>query len=82
MSSELAGDRAESLLNEIQVTEAQQRAAGIQMAGRCLIAADGDWQAAKGMLRDALEAIGSLRYEPLRPSKTSRMQAVVNYERH
>jgi len=82
VSSDLAGDRDEALLKEAEITAEQQRAAGVSLASLSLAAADGDKQAAKGILREALEAVGVLPYVPLNPPKTSRMQAVVNYERH
>jgi len=74
-------DRAEALLKEAAVTGEQQRAAGITLASLSLVAADGDQQAAGGMLRDALEAVGVIAYEPPVRSKNSRMMPVVNYER-
>jgi hypothetical protein len=55
--------RANALLAERAITGAQQRAACVTLAGLALIAARGDEQAAKGMLREALEAIGAVPYQ-------------------
>jgi len=82
VSSDLAGDRDEALLKEAEITAEQQRAAGVSLASLSLAAADGDKQAAKGILREALSAIGMLPYEPLSRPKSSRMQVINNYERH
>jgi len=61
-------DRAEALLKEAVITEAQQREAGINLAGLALKAAGGDPEAAKPMLREVLEAVGALWY-PVPPGK-------------
>jgi hypothetical protein len=60
---EMSEARADALLAERKITEAQQRAACVTLAGLALIAARGDKQAAKGMLREALEAIGAIPYQ-------------------
>jgi hypothetical protein len=73
--------RTEALLKECEVTAQQQRRAGIRLAGRALAAADGDQQAAKGMLRPVLEAVGIVSYEPRERPKTSRMQVDRAYRR-
>jgi hypothetical protein len=82
VSSDLTDGRAEALLaKEAAVTEEQMRSACVTLADRSLIAADGDGQAAKAMLRDALSAIGAVPYTPLHPTKTSRMQVDSAYRR-
>ena len=40
-----------------------QREAGIRLAGAALTAAGGDWDEARAMLRDWIEAIGARSYE-------------------
>jgi hypothetical protein len=77
----VSDDRAEALLKEAAVTEEQQRAAGVTLAGLSLAAHDGDQRAAAGTLRDALSAIGVIPYEPPKLPKTSRMRPVVSYAR-
>jgi len=44
------------------VTPEQQRSACITLASLSLAAAEGDEQAAKGMLREVLEVIGAIPY--------------------
>jgi len=56
--------RAEALLREQAVTAEQRRSACVTLAGRALAVADGDKTAAKRMLREVLEAIGVIWYEP------------------
>ena len=80
MSSDLV-DRSDASLKEAAVTEEQQRAASVTLASLSLAAHDGDQQAARETLRDALEAIGVIHYEPPVRPKTSRMRPNVNYER-
>ena len=80
MSSDLV-DRSDASLKEAAVTEEQQRSASVTLADIALIAADGDTQAAKEMLPDLLEAIGTLHYEPPALPKSSRMRPIVNYGR-
>ena len=74
-------DRADALLKEAAVTEEQQRAAGVTLAGISLAAADGDTRAARAMLSDVLSAIGVIPYVPPVLPKTSRMRPIVNFER-
>jgi hypothetical protein len=73
--------RAEALLKEAVITDEQMRSACVTLADRSLLAADGDGQAAKAMLRDALSAIGAVPYTPLNPPRTSRMQVDNNFRR-
>jgi len=56
--------RAQALLKEAAVTDAVTRAASIRLAGCALASAGGDREAAKGPLREVLEAIGVIPYEP------------------
>jgi hypothetical protein len=74
-------DRAGALMKELAVTAEQQRAAGIRLAGSALAAEDGNAEAAKPALRDALEAIGLIPYAPPVLPKSSRMRPIVNYRR-
>jgi hypothetical protein len=63
MDHEVSEARADALLAERKITGAQQRAACVTLASLALIAANGDRQAARGMLREALEAIGGVPYQ-------------------
>jgi len=56
--------RAQALLKEAAVTAGQLRAASLRLAGRALAAAGGDREAARPVLREVLEAIGVIAYEP------------------
>ena len=80
MSSDLV-DRSDASLKEAAITEEQQRSASVTLAWIALLVADGDKEAAKEMLPDLLEAIGTIHYEPPALPKSSRMRAVVNFER-
>jgi len=62
-SGEVSGSRTVALLKEAALTEAERRSAQVTLADRALIAADGDTQAAAGMLREVLEITGFLEYE-------------------
>ena len=82
-NGEVSESRTMALLKEAAITGAQERSAQVTLADRALIAADGDPEAAKGMLREALEITGFLPYEPGSGRKPPRgcAQAIVNYER-
>lgn len=80
---EVSETRAQALLKEAGITAAERRSACVVLAGRALAAADGDRQAAKAVLIEALEAIGEWPYTPARRGKPPRgcVTATVNYER-
>ena len=61
---EVSESRTMALLKEAAITGAQERSAQVTLADRALIAADGDTDAAKAMLREALEITGLIPYEP------------------
>ena len=74
--------RSDALLKEAAVTEAEQRAAGIALAGLALVAAKGDRQAAAGELRGVLEMCGLLPCEPAHQYKQRGIETLTtNYER-
>lgn len=60
---EVSLDYSSAILGDRDVTEDEQREAGIRLAERALIAAGGDEEAAKPMLREVLEAAGFIPYE-------------------
>ena len=68
-NGEVSESRTMALLKEAAITGAQERSAQVTLADRALIAADGDPEAAKGMLREALEITGFLAYEPAQPRR-------------
>ena len=68
-NSEVSESRARALLKDAAVTAAEERSAQVTLADRALIAADGDPEAAKVMLREALEITGFWPYEPGQPPK-------------
>jgi hypothetical protein len=61
---EVSGVRADALLKERKITEKERRSAYILLADLSLLAADCDWDTARTLLQDPLEAIGALPYEP------------------
>lgn len=63
-NGEVSEARAQALLKEAAISEAEQRSAQVTLAGIALTVADGDGQAAKVMLREVLEATGFIEYEP------------------
>ena len=75
--------RSDALLKEAAVTEAEQRAAGIALAGLALASAKGDKRAATWMLRDVLETCGLMSHdEPSQPYKQRGIETLTtNYER-
>ena len=64
----VAESRARALLREQAVTETQKRSACVVLAGRALIAAGSNEEAARGMLREVLEAVGVIPY-PVPPGR-------------
>jgi hypothetical protein len=65
---DVADDRARAILGSaVEITEAQERAAGICLAGLALQVAGGDWEEAKALLAVPLEAIGAIPYEAVQP---------------
>ena len=83
MSSEVSASRTQALLKEAALTATEERSAQVTLAGLALAAADGDTEAAAGMLREVLEAAGFIGYEPGRPVRPPRgcVQTIVNYQR-
>jgi hypothetical protein len=71
-NAELSAERTIALLKlskaaseeEEARAAAEGRSAQVTLADRALIAADGDTEAAKVMLREVLEATGFIEYEP------------------
>lgn len=57
-SIEVSLDYSSAILSERDITEDERRQAGIRLAGLALNASGGDPDAARGMLRDVLEATG------------------------
>jgi hypothetical protein len=60
---EFAEHGQDATLDGTGITEAQLRSACIVLAGQALDAAGGDWEAAKGLLPDALRGVGAIPYE-------------------
>ena len=63
-NSEVSESRTRALLREAAVTAAEERAAQVTLADAALITAGGDTEAAKVLLREVLEAVGAVPYEP------------------
>lgn len=88
---EVPESRANALLKEAAISEAEQRSAMVTLADRALIAtgwseaaeASGSWdeQAAKAMLCDALERAGVLPYDRVMPAARIGMDTYVSYRR-
>ncbi len=79
---EVPESRANALLKEQAITEAEQRAACITLAGLALAASHGNRKAARRMLRAVLEIIGVITDEPSQPYKHRGIDTLTtNYER-